>query len=95
MDREGTFNVDKERGLLILEDGEGREDYFTILDQLVVQGARYVILVREDQEEEAEEGGVLRVEMRDGEEVWSIVEDDEEIFMVQRALEERELVDEP
>lgn len=93
MDSEGTFNVDKERGLLILEDGEGGEDFFTIEDELLIHGSKYMILIREDQEKigEEEEAGVLRVESREGEEIWTIVEDEREIAMVQKALEERSM----
>lgn len=86
----GTFYVDKEQGLLVLEEEDGEKDYYTIHHDVMVEGRRYMILIREGEGEgeQEEEGGVLRVEQRGEEQFFSVVEEERELYMVEKALEE-------
>lgn len=83
--RMGRFDVDKERGYLILEEGDGKKDYFTIEEELVVDEKKYFILVRVEGDQD--EGGVLRVDLDgEGQEIWVVVDDEEELAKVEKAL---------
>lgn len=88
-DEMGHFYVDEEKGLLVLEDREGNKDYFTIEVTLNLQGQKYMVLLKEDDEEDGE-GIVFRVEEgAEGGQIWCGVDDDEELAEVQGALEEK------
>ncbi len=80
----GEFYVDVEEGLLVFRDDDGQEDRFRIEEELKIDGQRYMILVPED----GEKGVALRVEEdEDGQEVWAVIEAEEEISKIERALE--------
>ncbi|AZR73621.1 hypothetical protein BBF96_09605 [Anoxybacter fermentans] len=87
----GTFNIDVERGFLILEDDEGHQEKFLIEDDVTVDGKRYLILVHE-KEVNLGEYIALRVEMDEsGEEYLVTIEDEDELMRVQEALDEMDV----
>ncbi|KAB2951283.1 DUF1292 domain-containing protein [Heliorestis acidaminivorans] len=66
----------EQENIIILSDEEGNEIEFEELDRVEVDGKEYAILLPADDEED--EAIILRVELEDGEEVFSHIEDDEE-----------------
>ncbi|QGG46723.1 DUF1292 domain-containing protein [Heliorestis convoluta] len=66
----------EQENIIILTDEEGNEIEFEELDRVEVDGKEYAVLLPADDEED--EAIILRVELEDGEEVFSHIEDDEE-----------------
>ncbi|MCK4259762.1 MAG: DUF1292 domain-containing protein [Halanaerobiales bacterium] len=87
MSEKGIFNVDVERGLLILEDEDGNEEKFIIEDEIEFDGKRYLILCHEE-ETDLGEYIALRVEKdENGEEFMMTIEDDDELNRLQEELD--------
>lgn len=73
--------------IIILEDEEGNDHEFSIIDMLEIDGNRYAILM--PTEEELDEAIILKIEAdENGEEFLFEIEDDEEWEAVARAWEE-------
>lgn len=76
--------------LLTLEDENGQEFVFEIVDQAEYSGQRYVALVPYAETEEEAEAAleeeasliIMRVTEEDGEDVFDTVDDDEELYHV-------------
>ena len=80
--------------LITLEDEEGKEHVFEVIDAADLDGTRYMALTpyveTEQQLEETESELLLMKVGRDGEgEYLDIVEDDEELFKVSKMFEKR------
>ncbi len=87
MSKDGTFNVDLEKGFLILEDEEGNEGKFIIEDEVEVDGKRYLILCHEE-EVDLGEYVALRIETdENGEEYMVTLEDEDELSRLQEELD--------
>lgn len=73
--------------IIVLEDEEGNDHEFNIIDMLEIDGNRYAILMPMDQE--LDEAIILKIETdENGEELLFEIEDDEEWETVARAWEE-------
>lgn len=71
--------------IIVLKDDEGHEHEYEVLDYLEVDDQEYVILAMPESEDEA---FMLRVDLtEDGEETFTVVEDDEEWDRVAAAWE--------
>ncbi|MDL2327140.1 DUF1292 domain-containing protein [Ruminococcaceae bacterium OttesenSCG-928-A11] len=78
---------DYEPDILTLEDEEGREHAFEVMDATDIEGVRYLAVVpyHEDPADALEDDGemlIMRVGEEDGEEFLDVVEDDEELLSV-------------
>ncbi len=83
---------DGEPDLLTLEDEEGKECVFEIVDDTEIDGTRYLAVVPYTEEETADEDAeliLMRVGTDDAGEYMDIVDDDEELLNVGRVFEER------
>lgn len=79
---EGSFWVDEENRELVLEDKEG-EDRFYIDEEFNFEGKTYLVLIpAEDGEYEDNEALLLRLVKEEGEEILSMIEDDDEFEKV-------------
>jgi len=67
--------VDEREDVIILEDEEGNEHQFEIIDVFEMEENRYAVLQAVDNEEEAV---ILKVITEDGEDILVDIEDDEE-----------------
>ncbi|AVX21171.1 MAG: DUF1292 domain-containing protein [Bacillota bacterium] len=67
--------VDEREDVIILEDEEGNEHQFEIIDVFEMDDNRYAVLQAVDNEEEAV---ILKVITEDGEDILVDIEDDEE-----------------
>lgn len=90
LDMEEEYEPD----LLTLEDEDGNEHTFEVVDAADYNGSRYlaVVLYEEDPAARLEEDAemmIMRVAELDGEEVLDIVEDDEELYEVSRVFYKR------
>jgi len=83
---EGTFWVDEETKELVLQE-EDDEQRFYIDEEVELNDNKYLVLIpSEDQDEyEDNEALVLKVMVEDGDEVLSIIENDEEFEKVREA----------
>lgn len=91
MSEAGVFDIDAEKGFLLLEDEDGNQERFMLEDDVTVEGNRYLILCHED-EVELGEYVALRVVVDEetGKEHLEIIEEDEEIEKLQQFLEQRD-----
>ncbi len=85
-DEEGTFWVDEETKELVLQEDEA-EQRFYIDEEVELNNNKYLVLIpSEDQDGyEDNEALVLKVMVEDGDEVLSIIENDEEFEKVREA----------
>lgn len=89
-EKNGTFNIDVEKGFLVLEDEDGNKEKFYIEDDIEVDAKRYLILCHED-EVDLNEFVAVRVETdENGEEYLVTIEEEEELERLQDALDELE-----
>lgn len=88
---EGLFWIDEDKGQVVLEDAEGNEERFKIERELSHKGFIYLLLVKDTEEtegEEPEEVGVLKMELdEEGNEVWTVVDDEEELDELQEIVD--------
>lgn len=84
--------MNDEMELITLEDEEGNEVDFEVVDAIEVDYAEYVLLAPVNPEEDEENAAYLfRVDVgEDGDQVLSPVEDDDEFDRVEAAFHERE-----
>lgn len=80
-------NCDCEENIIVLEDEEGNDHEFNIIDMLEIDGNRYAILMPIN--DEFDEAIILKIEAdENGEEFLFEIEDDDEWEAVARAWEE-------
>lgn len=84
----GTFNIDIEKGFLILEDEEGHKEKFYIEDEVEVDEKRYLILCHEEEVDLGEYVAVRVENDENGEEYLVTIEDETELARLQEALDE-------
>lgn len=79
----GNFWVDEENKELVLEDGSGEERFY-IDEEFNFEGSTYLILIPAEasKEEDNEEALLLKLIKEDGEEMLSLIEDDDEFEKV-------------
>ena len=77
--------------LLTLEDEDGKEVTFEVIDATEVNGTRYLAVIpyQEDPEREEAELILMRIGTDDQGEYMDIVDDDEELITVGKVFEER------
>ena len=85
--------AEQEVNWVVLVDEEGHEHRFNLLDIVEVEGAKYAVMVPENQStatnEEEEEAVIFRIETdENGEEVLMDIEDDDEFIKVREVLDE-------
>lgn len=85
--------AEQEINWVVLVDEEGHEHRFNLLDIVEVDGAKYAVMVPENQNtvtnEDEEEAVIFRIENdENGEEVLMDIEDDEEFVKVREVLDE-------
>lgn len=88
MNNSGTFNIDAEKGFLVLEDDEGNRERFVIEDDVENEGHRYLILCHEEEVNMGEYVAVRVETDEEGEEYLVTIEDEEELTRLQEALDE-------
>lgn len=88
MNNSGTFNIDAEKGFLVLEDDEGNRERFVIEDDVETEGHRYLILCHEEEVNMGEYVAVRVETDEEGEEYLVTIEDEEELTRLQLALDE-------
>lgn len=78
--------------IITLVDEEGKEHDFMVLDIITVNESEYAIMVPTDQEIDADadeqEAVIFRIDDNDGEQMLTVVEDDEEWDAVAAAWED-------
>ncbi|MBE6798822.1 MAG: DUF1292 domain-containing protein [Ruminococcaceae bacterium] len=80
--------------IITLEDDEGKEYTFEVLDRIETEDSRYIALlpVYDDPQKMLEDSGelvILKVVETDGEEAFEDIEDDDEYDMIVDAFTER------
>lgn len=83
--------MSEENNLITLVDEEGEEHRFNLLNVVELDGAKYAVMVPEEEvaNEDEEEAVIFRIETdEDGEEVLVDIEDDEEFAKVCDYLDE-------
>ncbi|MFW6022200.1 MAG: DUF1292 domain-containing protein [Halanaerobiaceae bacterium] len=84
--KEGSFWVDEEEGVLIVRDISGNEDKYVIEEQLEVEGNQYLILIPEEMADDEEaEAFVLKIVSEGEQEILSIVDDESEFEKVKES----------
>lgn len=84
---EGNFWVDEENEELVLEDESGEERFY-IDEEFNYEGTTYLILIPAEEGEE-EEALLLKLIKKEGEEMLSLIEDDEEFERVKNYYMQR------
>ncbi|MDL2325216.1 DUF1292 domain-containing protein [Ruminococcaceae bacterium OttesenSCG-928-A16] len=82
---------DYEPDILTLEDENGQEHTFEVIDAADINGSRYLAMVQyvEDAAARLEQDAemlIMKVSELDGEEVLDLVDDDEELYQVSQAF---------
>lgn len=84
---------EKEINTVLLQDDEGIEHEFEVMDVYEIDGKEYAVLVPVDEDEE-ESAFIFRVEQENGEDVLVDIEDDDEWNKVVSFIDEMEELEE-
>ncbi|MFW5787269.1 MAG: DUF1292 domain-containing protein [Halanaerobiales bacterium] len=82
-EEQGKFWIDEENNELVLEDAGGEERFY-IEEEFDYEGNTYLVLIpaEENSDYEEDEALLLKLVENDGEDVLSLIEDDEEFERV-------------
>lgn len=85
----GTFDVDIEKGFLVLEDEKGNKEKFVIEDDVMINEQRYLILCHEEEMDLGEYIALRVEEDEDGESFLATIENEKELGQIQGWLDEQ------
>lgn len=88
-----SLTEEKDINTVVLQDDEGKEHEFEVMDVYEIEGKEYAVLVPVEESEE-DSAFIFRIEQEDGEDVLVDIEDDEEWSKVVSYIEEQEDLDE-
>lgn len=91
-ENEGFIEIEEQSGRIILKEADGSENVFIFDSELEVGEKRYIILIPEEELETEDdlteqEAVVFRIEEdENGDEIWTTIDDEEELALVEEAL---------